>query len=216
MREGAEVRLRPGDRERLEGVVSDRKSLRSQGGLRHPPLRHLHRQRCDSGAAARSTVDALTFRAVTRTLLFDQTWRSSTKVMLLVSSEASAKSPLRAPGAVTSMFAVTPGPRLGRPQVVSSARLRVPTGTAGQPQSTAGAASGSPNGYSASSSICPSKPTIPTCAKATLAPRAVAAVDGRTVVAVFCVCTDVGLEKIQPVALGQVPEEFPEGAERTP
>jgi hypothetical protein len=41
-------------------------------------------------------------------------------------------------------------------------------------------------------------------------------VDGRTVVAVFCVCTDVGLEKIQPVALGQVPEEFPEGAERTP
>ena len=26
MREGVEVRLRPGDRERLEGVVSDRKS----------------------------------------------------------------------------------------------------------------------------------------------------------------------------------------------
>lgn len=28
-----------------------------------------------SGAAARSTVEALTFRAVTRTLLFDQTWQ---------------------------------------------------------------------------------------------------------------------------------------------
>ena len=28
MREGVEVRLRPGDRERLEGVVSDRKSPR--------------------------------------------------------------------------------------------------------------------------------------------------------------------------------------------
>ena len=50
----------------------------------------------DSGAAAKSTVDALTFRAVTRTLLFDQTWQSSTKAMLLVSSEASAKSPRRA------------------------------------------------------------------------------------------------------------------------
>ena len=44
----------------------------------------------DNAAAARSTVDALTFRAVTRTLLFDQTWQSSTNAMLLVSSEASA------------------------------------------------------------------------------------------------------------------------------
>jgi hypothetical protein len=33
----------------------------------------------DSGAAARSTVDALTLRAVTRTLLFDQIWQSSSK-----------------------------------------------------------------------------------------------------------------------------------------
>ena len=32
-----------------------------------------------SGAAARSNADALTFRAVTRTLLFDQTWQSSSK-----------------------------------------------------------------------------------------------------------------------------------------
>ncbi|TCZ63877.1 hypothetical protein [Roseicella aquatilis] len=44
------------------------------------------------GAAARSTVEALMFRAVTRTLSFDQTLQSSTKAMLLVSSEASAKS----------------------------------------------------------------------------------------------------------------------------
>jgi hypothetical protein len=33
----------------------------------------------DNAAEARSTVEALTFRAVTRTLLFDQTWQSSTK-----------------------------------------------------------------------------------------------------------------------------------------
>lgn len=86
-----------------------------------------------SGAAARSTVDALTFRAVTRTLLFDHTWESSTKAMLLLSSEASAKSPRRAPGTVTSTLAVAPGPRLGRSQLVSSASVRVPTGSDGQP-----------------------------------------------------------------------------------
>lgn len=56
-----------------------------------------------NGAADRSTVDALTFRAVTRTLLFDQTWQSRTKAMLLVSSEASAKSPRRAPGRARGM-----------------------------------------------------------------------------------------------------------------
>lgn len=58
-----------------------------------------------NGVAARSTVYALTFRAVMRTLLFDQTWQSSTKAMLLVSSDASAKSPRRAPGTVTSTLA---------------------------------------------------------------------------------------------------------------
>jgi hypothetical protein len=50
----------------------------------------------DRPAAERSTVEALTFRAVTRTLLFDYRWQSSTEAMLLVSSEASAKSPRRA------------------------------------------------------------------------------------------------------------------------
>ncbi len=53
--------------------------------------------------------------------------------MLLVSSEASAKSPRRAPGTVTSMFAVAPGARLGRSQLVSSASVRVPAGSDGQP-----------------------------------------------------------------------------------
>ena len=55
-----------------------------------------------SGATARSIVDALTLHAVTRTLLLLHTWQSSTKAMLLVSSVASAKSPRRAPGTVTS------------------------------------------------------------------------------------------------------------------
>ncbi|WP_419898217.1 hypothetical protein [Roseomonas sp. USHLN139] len=81
---------------------------------RHAPLRHLHCHR----PAARSTVDALTFRAVMRTLLLDNTWQSSTKAMPLVSSEVSAKSPRHAPGTVTSMFAVEPAVRLGRSQVV--------------------------------------------------------------------------------------------------
>jgi hypothetical protein len=66
-----------------------------------------------SDAAARSTVEALTFRVATRTLLFDQTWQSNTKAMRLMSSDASAKSPRRAPGAVTSTVAVVPRARLG-------------------------------------------------------------------------------------------------------
>jgi hypothetical protein len=39
---------------------------------------------------------ALTFLAVTWTLSLDRTWLSGTKAMLLVSSDASAKSPRRA------------------------------------------------------------------------------------------------------------------------
>ena len=97
-----------------------------------------------SGEAARSTVDALTFRAVTRALLSDHTWQSSTKAMLLVSSDASAESPRRAPGTVTSMFAVAPGPRLGRSQQASNASARVPAGGEGHPENTAGASSDRP------------------------------------------------------------------------
>ena len=47
---------------------------------------------------------------------------------LLVSSEASAKSPRRAPGTVTSMLAVAPAARLGRSHVVSSACVRAMRG----------------------------------------------------------------------------------------
>ena len=43
--------------------------------------------------------------------------------MLLVSSEASAKSPRRAPGIVTSMLAIAAGPSLGRSQMVYSNRV---------------------------------------------------------------------------------------------
>lgn len=68
----------------------------------------------DSGAAVRSIVEALTFRAVTRTLLLLHTWQASTKAILLVSSEASAKSPRRAPGTVTSTLAVAPAALLRR------------------------------------------------------------------------------------------------------
>lgn len=39
-------------------------------------------------------------------LLGEQTWQSSTKAMLLVSSDASAKSPRRAPGTVTSALPI--------------------------------------------------------------------------------------------------------------
>lgn len=64
-----------------------------------------------SGAAARSTFEALTFGAVTRTLLFGHTWQCSTRAMLLASSDASAKSRRRAPGSVTSTLGVAPEPK---------------------------------------------------------------------------------------------------------
>jgi hypothetical protein len=45
-----------------------------------------------------------------------------TVALRTVSSEASVKSLQRAPGTVTSTFAVAPGPRFGKSQLVSSAR----------------------------------------------------------------------------------------------
>lgn len=54
-----------------------------------------------------------------------------------------------------------------RSQDISAWNSWVPIATEGQAWSTAGAASGSPNSRSASISIWPLKPTIPTCAKAT-------------------------------------------------
>ena len=52
----------------------------------------------DSVAEPRSKVAGEMFLAMTRTVLLDHTWQSSTKAMLLLSSDASAKSPRRAPG----------------------------------------------------------------------------------------------------------------------
>jgi hypothetical protein len=86
-----------------------------------------------SGAAAKSIFNAVTFRAVTCALLLLHTWQPSTKATLLVSGDASAKSPRRATGAVKSRLPVAPGPRLGRSQLVSSASVRVPVGDDGQP-----------------------------------------------------------------------------------
>lgn len=85
-----------------------------------------------SGAAARSSVDALTLRAVTGTVLLDHTSQSRRKALLLVSDDASAKSPRRASGTVTLLFALAPAVRLGSPDVLSSAKLRGPIGTKGQ------------------------------------------------------------------------------------
>lgn len=53
--------------------------------------------------------------------------------MLPVSRDASAKSLRRAPLTMTSTFAVAPGLRLGRSRLVSSANVRVPPGSDGQP-----------------------------------------------------------------------------------
>jgi CBS domain-containing protein len=54
------------------------------------------------GAAARSTVEALAFRAITRTLSSDHAWQSGTKAMLPVSRDASATTPRRVPGTAPS------------------------------------------------------------------------------------------------------------------
>ncbi len=51
-----------------------------------------------SAATDKSTVVRIIFRAATRTLSFELTWQSNTKAMLLVSSDASAKSLRLAPG----------------------------------------------------------------------------------------------------------------------
>jgi hypothetical protein len=49
----------------------------------------------ESGAAAKLDVPSVMFRAITVSVVFDHTWQPSTKAMLLVSCEASAKSPRR-------------------------------------------------------------------------------------------------------------------------
>ena len=98
-----------------------------------------------SVAAARSNVAPEIFRAMTRTVLFDQTaaWISMNRVD--DTSDAPARSPARALLTVTSISEVAPGARLGRSQDTSAANSRCPDcGSSGVPFSTAGAASGNP------------------------------------------------------------------------
>ena len=83
-------------------------------------------------------------RASTRTVLFDQTKASSSMKRVEEASEASARSPCRAPGTATSTRCTAPAASYGRSSVVSTANSRWPTGSVGVPQSRAGAASGSP------------------------------------------------------------------------
>jgi hypothetical protein len=98
----------------------------------------------DSVASAWSNVAVETFRAIKRTVLFDHTAASSSMKRIEDTSDAFARSPVRAPLAVTSIDDVAPGARLGRSQATSAANSRCPTGNVGVPQSSAGAASGSP------------------------------------------------------------------------
>ncbi len=66
------------------------------------------------------------FRAITRTVLFDQTaaWSSMNRVD--DTGDACAKSPARAPLTVISVSVVPPGARLGRSQDTSDANCRCP------------------------------------------------------------------------------------------
>jgi hypothetical protein len=63
----------------------------------------------DSVAAATSNVTLEMFRAITRTVLFDQTAASSSMKRVDDNSDACAWSPARAPFSVTSISAVASG-----------------------------------------------------------------------------------------------------------
>ena len=84
------------------------------------------------------------FLAMTRTVLLDHAAASSSLKRVDEASAAWAKSPCRAPLTVTSSRLVAPGASYGRSQAASAANSRCPTGSAGVPQSSAGAASGNP------------------------------------------------------------------------
>ena len=70
----------------------------------------------DSVAAARPNVAAEMFRAITHTVLFDQTAASSSMNRVDDTSDTDASSPALAPFTVTSMSEVAPGASLGRSQ----------------------------------------------------------------------------------------------------
>jgi hypothetical protein len=109
-------------------------------------------------------------RAIARTVSVVQAVASSSMKRVQEASAACAISPLRQPATATSSRLVILGARLGRSQIISAANSRWPTGSAGVPQSEAGASSGTPKRRSASSSMAPSRPTLPICAKATASP----------------------------------------------
>lgn len=77
----------------------------------------------DGVAVARWNVAPEMFRAMTRKVLFDHTAASSSMNRADDAIDAWARAPARAPFTVTSTFAVAPGPRFGRPQLVSSASV---------------------------------------------------------------------------------------------
>lgn len=117
----------------------------------------------DRVVAARLKVAAEMFRAITRAVLFDHTAASSSMNRVADTSDACARSPVRAPFTVTLVSAVAPGAKLGRSQDISAANSRRPEPNSahvnnGVPFSTAGAASGSLYSRSASCSIRPPKP----------------------------------------------------------
>jgi len=66
------------------------------------------------------------FRAITRTVLFDQAAASSSMNRVDDTSDACARSPARAPFTVTSSSDVAPGARLGRSHDTSAANSRRP------------------------------------------------------------------------------------------
>gem|GEM_PF-748813 len=94
----------------------------------------------DSVAAARSNVAPEMFRAITRTVLFDQTAALSSMNRVDDTSDACARSLARAPLTETSISDVARGAKLGRSQDTSAANSRCPDcGSSGVPFSTAGA-----------------------------------------------------------------------------
>jgi hypothetical protein len=83
----------------------------------------------DSVAAARSKVaEGEMLRAITRTVLVVQAAASSSTKRVEEASAASARSPCRQPGTVTSSRRVAPGAKFGRSQAASAARRYSPDG----------------------------------------------------------------------------------------
>jgi hypothetical protein len=98
----------------------------------------------DSVAAPRSKVAPETLRASTRTVLLLHVKALSSMKRVEEASDASARSPCRAPGTVMFTRCTALAPRFGKSCGISTVNSRWPTGRVGVPQSRAGAASGRP------------------------------------------------------------------------